>query len=138
MTNDTGGCTFGKRLRAIRLHRGLTQRQLGLLAGFSPSSADIRIAQYETSTRHPKREVIVRLAEALQVEAVVLLSNAVGTELDFLQSLFWVEEFVGEEAIERCIDYWRSLKVLKDSGSFSPEQYLEMKVALSHPLFSQK
>lgn len=34
----------GKRIRRFRTLRGMTQKELGIAVGFSPESADVRIA----------------------------------------------------------------------------------------------
>lgn len=126
------GCTFGKRLRILRKHRGLTQKQLGLKMGFPAPSAEIRVAQYECSRRYPKQTVIELFAKVLQVDPAALLSNAAGNQDDLLQSLFWTEEIAGIEAVEACLKYWHQLRELHDSGVLSPEEYLEFKVTKPH------
>ena len=41
----------GQRIRHYRMLRGMTQKALGIAAGFPPKTADIRIAQYESGVR---------------------------------------------------------------------------------------
>ena len=41
----------GRRIWHYRMQRGMTQKTLGIAAGFSPETADIRIAQYESGAR---------------------------------------------------------------------------------------
>ena len=62
----------GKRIRRFRILRGMTQKALGMAVGFSAESADIRIAQYESGTRTPKRSMICLLAQALDVSPSAL------------------------------------------------------------------
>mgnify|MGYP000766617174 FL=1 len=57
----------GRRIRHFRMLRGMTQKALGIAAGFSPETADIRIAQYESGARTPKHALLCTLAEALGV-----------------------------------------------------------------------
>lgn len=38
----------GMRIRHFRILRGMTQKVLGVAVGFPESSADVRIAQYES------------------------------------------------------------------------------------------
>ena len=45
----------GERIRFFRTLRGMTQKYLGLLLGFPESSADVRLAQYESEDRTPKK-----------------------------------------------------------------------------------
>ena len=62
----------GRRIRHYRMLRSMTQKALGIAAGFSPETADIRIAQYESSARTPKHALLCTLAEALGVSPSVL------------------------------------------------------------------
>ena len=57
----------GRRIRHYRMLRGMTQKALGIAAGFPPETADIRIAQYESGARTPKYALLCALAEALGV-----------------------------------------------------------------------
>ena len=62
----------GRRIRHYRMLRGMTQKALGIAAGFSPETADIRIAQYESGARTPKHALLCTLAEALGVSSTAL------------------------------------------------------------------
>ena len=62
----------GRRIRHYRMLRGMTQKALGIAAGFSPETADIRIAQYESGARMPKHTLLCTLAEALGVSPSAL------------------------------------------------------------------
>lgn len=125
----TNGCTFGKRLRSLRKRKGMTQRELGQRMGYPEASASIRIAQYENADRYPRQSVIEKLSKVLDVDPYSLLSNAACSPDDLLQGLFWTEELAGIDAVESCLRYWQQLRKLKDSGSLTPEQYLEIMVS---------
>ncbi len=62
---------FGKRLKAIRLSKELSQRELGEKLGVRQQT----IAQYERSTVSPKSETIFRLAKALDIPAFELMDE---------------------------------------------------------------
>jgi len=62
----------GRRIRHFRMLRGMTQKALGIAAGFPPETADIRIAQYESGIRTPKHALLCTLAEALGVSPSAL------------------------------------------------------------------
>ena len=62
----------GWRIRHYRMLRGMTQKALGIAAGFPPETADIRIAQYESGARTPKYALLCTLAEALGVSPSAL------------------------------------------------------------------
>lgn len=63
--------SFGQRLKFIRRHRRMTQKELGILLGYPEKQADVRIAQYEKNTRTPRRDTVQKLAEVLNVSPVV-------------------------------------------------------------------
>lgn len=62
----------GQRIRHYRMLLGMTQKALGIAAGFPPETADIRIAQYESGARTPKHDLLCTLAEVLGVSPSVL------------------------------------------------------------------
>ena len=49
--------TVGTRIKYLRLKHGMTMKQLGQQMGFSPASADVRIAQYENDSRTPQARI---------------------------------------------------------------------------------
>ncbi len=64
-----GGVEFGKRLRAIRLERGITVQRLADAAGVLPSF----INQLEAGDRVPSFSTLIHLINALEVSADELL-----------------------------------------------------------------
>ena len=57
----------GERIRRFRKRLGMTQRYLGQLLGFPASSADVRMAQYESEDRNPKADLTAQLAQIFGV-----------------------------------------------------------------------
>lgn len=82
---------IGKRIKAIRIHRKLTQDELGKMIGLGGD----RVRQYELSIRSPKEEILREIVKALKVDYHSLkkidYENAVA--LDLVETLFWLEEF---------------------------------------------
>ncbi|MBL1320706.1 MAG: helix-turn-helix transcriptional regulator [Methylophaga sp.] len=77
------------RLRSARTKKGISQKQLGILAGIDQFSASPRINQYERGKHVPDYATTARLANALSVpvtyfyadvdelaELILLFSNA--------------------------------------------------------------
>lgn len=58
--------TVGEKIRLYRKRRGLTQKALGEKAGFR-NRGDVRMAQYESGRRIPKYDILIRIADALDV-----------------------------------------------------------------------
>lgn len=86
--------TVGEKIRVIRTFRGMTQKELGLSVGFDEKGADNRIAQYETDYRVPRKEMLDKIALALNVNRLNLYSAGKGDSApeDLLRTLFWLEE----------------------------------------------
>lgn len=59
--------TFGMRLKSARLAAGLSQEQLGVLAGIEEASASARMNRYEKGTRAPAVEIVQLIAPVLAV-----------------------------------------------------------------------
>ena len=53
--------------------------------GFPTKSADVRIAQYELIGRKPKAAIVQKLADALDVSPVSLLTPIPCTEMEIMQ-----------------------------------------------------
>ncbi len=58
------------------MKRNIPQKGLGLAIGFNERTADIRIAQYESGTRVPKENVIIKIADVLKVNSDYLMAPA--------------------------------------------------------------
>ena len=58
MANELNMTLFSKRLKEARTDKNMTQKELGLAVGFSESTADIRIGQYESVARAPKEQLL--------------------------------------------------------------------------------
>lgn len=83
---------LGDKIKRIRTFRGLTQRELGLRLGYGTSNADVRIAQYESGYRVPKKETLLELAKVLEVNPINFITYVSGSAEDIMQSFFWLEE----------------------------------------------
>lgn len=67
--------TVGQRMKKVRLFRGMTQKQLGIMAGLG-ANGDIRIAQYESGVRTPKEQMLIKIADVLCVQPAVFLQES--------------------------------------------------------------
>lgn len=66
---------FALRLAQARARAGLSQAQLGVLAGLEPEVASPRINQYERGVHEPRSETARRLAEALGIPPAFLYTE---------------------------------------------------------------
>jgi transcriptional regulator with XRE-family HTH domain len=71
--NAPAGETLGLRIRRFRLAKGFTQTELGEMVGLSQR----QVTYYEAAQGSPSPEMIVRLAEVLEVSTDELLGRSV-------------------------------------------------------------
>ena len=88
---------IGARIRYIRKLRKLTQTGLGVKIGFPESSAEVRIAQYETGTRTPKENGIKVIADILEVSPLALKVPDIDSNLGLMHTFFALEDMYGLE-----------------------------------------
>ena len=81
--------SYGYRLKFLRKSQGMTQQELGLAVGFSPTSADVRIAQYESGSRLPKVDISRKLAQALGIDETMLTTPVPTTKEEWEVVRFW-------------------------------------------------
>ncbi len=55
--------SIGSKIRLLRMKKGITQKELGMKLGFTESTAEVRIAQYETDSRIPREDLLNRIAD---------------------------------------------------------------------------
>lgn len=91
----------GMRLRHFWNQCGMTQKALGVAVGFPESSADVRIAQYESGARTPKRELLCRLAAALGVSPSQLAVPRIKNSEELCNLLAALEDECGIELSPR-------------------------------------
>ena len=123
----------GKRIRYFRILNGMTQKALGMAAGFPEKSADVRIAQYETGTRKPKHDVIVSLANVFNVSPMVLEVPSIKNSTELCYLLFALEDEFGVvlypqpgnymEEICEPITLWQHQRELLEAGGICYEEY---------------
>ena len=66
---------FARRLAFARERAGLSQKQLGILAGMDPAVASPRINQYERGKHEPQLKTAKQLAEVLGIPAAFLYTE---------------------------------------------------------------
>ncbi len=85
----------GERIRRFRKRPGMTQRYLGQLLGFPASSADVRMAQYESEDRNPKADLTAQMASIFGVSPHAIAVPDIGSYVGFMHTLFTLEDRYG-------------------------------------------
>lgn len=104
-----GGEVFGKRLRRLRLAKGLTQAELGRLVGLS----NRMVAYYEIQGGEPRPELMMKLAEVL------------GVSLDILMGRSETAKREGRESPDN-LRLWRRLKRIEELPAHDRKTILKM------------
>lgn len=86
---------IGKRIKFFRKRNRLTMKALGMFVGFKENSADVRIAQYESDKKRPRRKLIKGLADALGVVPEAITVPDIDTPIGLMHTLFALEDMYG-------------------------------------------
>ena len=108
---------IGERIHFIRSLRGMTQKYLGMMVGFSEKTADVRMAQYETGARTPKADLTAELARVLDVSPKALDVPEIDSYVGLMHTLFALEDIYGLKIGE--IDGELCLRLDKSKGTTS-------------------
>lgn len=87
--------SLGDKIKKLREYRGLTQKELGVLCGFSETTAHARIQQYEYNDKTPRRDILESLAAALSVDVHSLFDTYLITDTELMHTLFALEDLHG-------------------------------------------
>lgn len=63
---------IGKFIREERLDRNMTQKELGLLLGYGEDSAQVRVSNFESGQKVPRKK-IKKLSELLDIPIELLI-----------------------------------------------------------------
>ena len=129
---------LGEKIKLVRKHRGLTQRELGERLHLDGNAAN-RIAQYESGFRTPKEDRIQEIARVLNVRKENFFTRAETTE-DILRLMIWYDWehgysgsvpidtilfFDNFEEVEKLLKEWYSQKEKLRMRKITGAKYLE-------------
>ena len=84
-----------RRISYFRQKHNLTQKQLGLLLGFSESTAEVRVNQYE-----PKEATLEKLGEIFGVDPAVFRIPDIHNRAGLMQTFFALEDYAGWKLVK--------------------------------------
>ena len=128
--------TIGQRIKKARLQKGLTQQELGVLVGFPENSADVRIAQYETSARKPKADIKQKISDVLKINPRYLYMPENYNMTDIVFLLFELGEEMGcvhsdYEEIGKFLIEWTHKNSLLADKTITQQEYMDWIFSLS-------
>ena len=148
---------IGARIRQIRQHQHMTQRELGERIGLRKNGAN-RVAQYEMGYRTPKRDQLNKIAHALNVPKEMFSLEADETLQALLHNLLWLDQddttlielyvlnkenclrscnrkgkssvaiVIHDEAVQNFLRDWCTEKSLIEAGAITQEDYFDWKI----------
>ena len=148
---------IGDKIRQIRQHRHMTQRELGEQIGLRKNGAN-RVAQYEMGYRTPKRDQLNKIAHALNVPQERISLQADETLQTLLHNLLWLDQddtifielshvkketglrpcnrtgkdciaiVIHDDAVQNFLADWSSEKSLFEAGAITQEDYFDWKI----------
>ena len=92
--------SIGGKIKRIREHLGLSQKQLGLRCGFSETTADVRIRQYESNKKVPREKALNKLCNALEIDESSLFDADLLPISFAYHALFDIEDFHGLHPVQ--------------------------------------
>ncbi len=104
--------SIGGKIKKYRDLRGWSQKELGIRCGFSPSTADVRIAQYEKNKKIPREKALKDIAKALELDECALFDADMLPYNRMFHALFDMEDFHGLHPVKKPDGYY-----LEFSGS---------------------
>lgn len=121
--------SIGGKIKRIREHLGLSQKQLGLRCGFSESTADVRIRQYESNKKVPREKALKTLCYALEIEEHALFDADLLPENAMFHALFDIEDFHGLHPVKIDGRYYLEFSgpdlIHNEVQSFSQDDFLK-------------
>lgn len=123
--------SIGGKIKRIREHRGWTQRELGIRCGFSESTADVRIRQYESNKKVPREKALKVIAEALEIDDCALFDADLLVRDRAYHALFDLEDFLGLHPVKINGRYYLEFSgptMLRENGidEFENDSFLRM------------
>ena len=132
--------TAGQTMKFCRRAEGITQKELGLLLGFSADTADVRIAQYEAGIRKPKSDMTDKIARLLNVSKYAISAPSLNTETAASHTLMKMDSIYGLNIVKlgdeifisfplhctnlrECTEHLYLLKQLLQNGEISYADY---------------
>ena len=82
----------GEKIKRARQYRKMTMREVGMALGFDEISSSVRMAQYENSSRSPKAELLLAMAQVLGVRPE-RIAPAPEDPIDaVIEHILWLDE----------------------------------------------
>ena len=140
--------SFGQRLKRIRNHRDLTMKQLGT------RQADVRISQYESDHKTPRKDIIEKLANILDVNEFALDTPDLTTNYGAIFTMFEyyytyglhpvkidgkiyleLDKNIADSSFIKDINEWYDTYESFQSGDITKEQFIDW--MLKYPEYSK-
>ena len=145
--------SFGQRLKRIRNHRDLTMKQLGTKINIPERQADVRISQYESDHKTPRKDIIEKLANILDVNEFALDTPDLTTNYGAIFTMFEyyytyglhpvkidgkiyleLDKNIADSSFIKDINEWYDTYESFQSGDITKEQFIDW--MLKYPEFS--
>ena len=97
--------SLGGRIKYSRVERNMTQGELGIRCGLPEDDASRRIRQYERNERHPKEEILKKLAKELRVSAQMLSMDTKDLQTHLFLTILWADIFGDINTFDAVNDY---------------------------------
>lgn len=97
---------IGERISFFRRLHNYTQKELGELLGFSAKTCDVRVAQYESGDRVPKKDMLEKIAAIFRISPYALNIPNISTWASRMHIFFAMEDKYGAEITKINEEYY--------------------------------
>lgn len=97
---------IGERIGFFRRLHNYTQKELGKLLGFSDKTCDVRVAQYESGDRVPKKDMLEKIAAIFRISPYALNIPNISTWASRMHIFFAMEDKYGAEITKINEEYY--------------------------------
>ena len=105
--------SIGGKIRKYRELRGLTQHDLGIKCGFAPSTATVRISQFELGKKLPQKKIMKAIGDALDIDYNMFFDNSFLHDASFIYALRDMEETFGLHPVKKADGYYLAFSGLE-------------------------
>ena len=146
--------SFGQRLKRIRNHIDLTMKQLGTKINIPERQADVRISQYESDHKTPRKDIIEKLANILDVNEFALDTPDLTTNYGAIFTMFEyyytyglhpvkidgkiyleLDKNIADSSFIKDLNEWYDTYESFQAGNITKEQFIDW--MLKYPEFSK-
>ena len=123
--------SIGGKIKKYRELREMSQKQLGIKCGYSTTTADVRIAQYEKNKKLPREKALKTITTALDVDECAIFDADLSDFDRMCHALFDLEDFHSLSPVKKEDGYYLEFNLMNEQG-FPRQDFFEYRLFMEH------